>query len=139
LQVSNNATVGGALGVTGNTSTGSLGVTGASTFASTAQTGSQSLPLPAAKTGTAYTVATTDCSLILQPSGTFTLTLPAASANTGRVIRLKLVAAFAVNSASANIVQLIGGTATAVIMVATSGKFCLLQSDGTAWQIMQAN
>jgi hypothetical protein len=121
--------------------TGAHSYSGAVTFSGGLNcTGSQSLTLPAAaKTGTAYTVAATDCSLILNPTGTFTLTLPAASANTGRVIRLKLIAAFAVNSASANIVQLIGGTATAAIMPATSGKFCLLQSDGTNWQLMQAN
>ena len=139
LQVSNNMTVGGAFAVTGNAAVGSLGVTGASTFASTTQTGSQSLPLPAAKTGAAYTVAATDCSLVLTPTGTFTLTLPAASSSAGRIIRLKSTAAFAVNSASANIVQLVGGAATAAIMTATAGKTCMLQSDGTNWQIMTAN
>lgn len=101
--------------------------------------GSASFPLPAAKTGTAYTVAATDCSLVLAPTGTFTLTLPAASSSAGRIIRLKLTAAFAVNSASSNIVQLVGGAATAAIMPATTGKFCLLQSDGTSWQLMEAN
>ena len=139
LQVSNNMTVGGAFAVTGNAAVGSLGVTGAATLASTTQTGSQSLPLPAAKTGTAYTVAATDCSLVLTPTGTFTLTLPAASSSAGRIIRLKSTAAFAVNSASANIVQLVGGAATAAIMTATAGKTCMLQSDGTNWQLMQAN
>ena len=77
--------------------------------------------------------------MVLTPTGTFTLTLPAASSSAGRIIRLKLTAAFAVNSASANIVQLTGGAATAAIMIATSGKTCMLQSDGTNWQIMTAN
>jgi hypothetical protein len=49
------------------------------------------------------------------------------------------MAAFAVNSAVANVVQLAGGAATSAILAATAGKWCVLQSDGTAWQIMSAN
>ena len=95
---------------------------------------------PALKSGTAYTLAATDFSLLLNPSATFTLTLPSPTGvNQGRLLFLKLVAAFAVNSASSNIVQLAGGAATAAIMAATAGKFCVLQSDGANWQIMQAN
>jgi hypothetical protein len=52
---------------------------------------------------------------------------------------LKLVAAFAVTSASSNVVPMIGGAASNAIMPATAGKYCQLQSDGTAWQIMMAN
>ena len=117
----------------GGASAGSIGSAG------WAQTVAELKPLPAAKTGTSYTVAATDCSLVLTPTGTFTLTLPAASSSAGRIIRLKNTAAFAINSASSNIVQLIGGAATAAIMPATAGKFCMLQSDGTAWQLMEAN
>lgn len=95
--------------------------------------------LGAAKTGTAYTVAATDQSLIIQPSAAFTLTLPAASSNSGRILRLKSVAAFAVASASANVVPLAGGSATTAILAATAGKWALLQSDATSWHIMGAN
>jgi hypothetical protein len=91
-------------------------------------------------TGTTYSLSTSDSSLVLNPSGTFTLTLGTASAgNTGRTIWLKLVAAFAVNSAAANVVPVIGGSPTTAILSATAGKWCVLQSDGTNWQIMQAN
>ena len=90
--------------------------------------------------GTAYTIAATDSSLVLNPTGTFTLTLGSATAgNTGRIIWLKLIAAFAVNSAAANVVPVTGGAATAAILPATAGKWCVLQSDGTSWQIMMAN
>lgn len=92
----------------------------------------------ATQTGTAYTVAVGDYSLILQPSAAFTLTLPAA-APAGRLINLKLIAAFAVNSSSANVVPLAGGAAGTAILPATAGKYCMLQSDGTSWQIMRAN
>jgi hypothetical protein len=95
--------------------------------------------VPAAKTTATYTVAATDTSLLLAPAATMTLTLPAASAFSGRQLILKLTTAFAVNSATANVVPLAGGAATAAIMIATAGKFCLLQSDGTNWQIMLAN
>ena len=93
----------------------------------------------AAKTGASYSVSANDTSLILAPTGTFTLTLPAASSSGGRLLFLKLTAAFAVNSASANVVPLAGGAATTAIMSATAGSFCQLQSDGTNWQIMNAN
>ena len=90
--------------------------------------------------GTSYALAVTDSSLVLNPSGTFTLTLgPATGGNTGRTIWLKLIAAFAVNSATANVVPVTGGAAATAILSATAGKWCVLQSDGTSWQIMQAN
>ena len=91
-------------------------------------------------TGTAYTLAATDSTLVLTPTGTFTLTLGTATAgNTGRIVSLKSTAAFAVNSNANNIVQLTGGASTNAIFPATAGKWCVLQSDGTNWQIMQAN
>jgi hypothetical protein len=99
----------------------------------------QILSLPAARGGTSYTVAATDRSLILAPTGTFTLTLPTASTSAGRIIVLKLTAAFAVNSAASNVVPMAGGSAIAAILVATAGKYAELQSDGTNWQIMSAN
>jgi hypothetical protein len=108
------------------------------TISGTVQAGAVATSLPAAKTGAAYSVGATDAALILQPSGTFTLTLPAA-APAGRLLNLKLIAAFAVNSASANVVPLAGGAAAAPILPATAGKYASLQSDGTNWQIMAAN
>ena len=90
-------------------------------------------------TGTTYSLAATDSSLVLTPTGTFTLTLgTAAAGNTGRIVSLKSTAAFAVNSNTNNIVQLTGGASTNAIFPATAGKWCVLQSDGAAWQIMQA-
>ena len=93
----------------------------------------------AAKTAATYTVAAADASLILAPTAAMTLTLPAAATFPGRMLWLKLVTAFAVNSATANVVPIAGGAVAAAIMPATAGKYCLLQSDGTNWQLMQAN
>ena len=102
--------------------------------------GSFCLPPPTIKTGTAYTVATGEYSLILNPTGAFTITLPNAGAyNNGRTLVLKLIAAFTVNSNGNVVVPLAGGVAGNIIMPATVGKWCILTSDGTNWQIMAAN
>jgi hypothetical protein len=91
------------------------------------------------RAATAVTHATTDDTLVMAPSATCTLNLLAAATYPGRMLRLKLTSAFAVNSATANVVPLIGGTATAAILAATIGKYATLQSDGTKWQIIEAN
>jgi hypothetical protein len=57
----------------------------------------------------------------------------------GNILRLKTTAAFAVNSASSNVVPLTGGAAGTAILAATAGKWCELVYDGTNWVIMAAN
>ena len=52
---------------------------------------------------------------------------------------LNLIAAFAVTSATANVIPLAGGAATTALMSASAGKYCMLQSDATNWQIIMAN
>ena len=91
-------------------------------------------------TGTAYSLAATDSSLVLTPTGTFTLTPgPASGGNVNRSFYVKSTAAFAVNSNAPNIVQLTGGSSTTAILPATAGKWAWLQSDGSNWQIMASN
>jgi hypothetical protein len=98
------------------------------------------LPPPTVKTGTAYTLGAADYSLILNPSGAFVLTLPGAGGfNNGRTVVLKLIAAFAVTGGGSYIVPLAGGSPTNAILPATIGKWCILTSDGSNWQIMAAN
>jgi hypothetical protein len=126
---------GGATIAGGETITGGLTVsTGATTL-----NGLLATHLPAAVTATSYTIAGSDVSLVLAPTGTMTLSMPTASGSSGRLLFLKLTTAFAVNSAVSNVTPLAGGTASSAIMPATAGKYCMLQSDGTTWQIMQAN
>ena len=98
-------------------------------------------PAPATKTVnyTADSAGAKDASIIFNGSGSLTLTLPTASANTGRVIRVKTIAAFTVISASSNVVPLAGGAASTAILAATAGKWADLQSDGTNWIIMASN
>ena len=91
-------------------------------------------------TGTSYTLAVTDSSLVITPTGTFTLTLGTPTlSNTGRIVWIKSMAAFAINAAVASVMPLTGPPAATAILPATAGKWCVLQSDGTYWQIMQAN
>jgi|SRR5215472_3038622 len=90
-----------------------------------------------AKSGTSYSVAAADCSLVITPTAAFTITLGTATA--GRVLNLLNQAAFAISSATANVVPLAGGSAATTLLAATAGKFCTLQGNGTNWQIMNAN
>jgi hypothetical protein len=101
----------------------------------------KALSLPAvgaAITATTYTVADTDQSLIFGGSATCTVTLPDPTTNAGRFIRMVNRAAYTVVSASSNVVPLTGGSASTAILAATAGKWALLESDGTNWQITQA-
>ena len=93
---------------------------------------------PVTKTG-AFTVGIAENWLICNGTASITVTLPTASAWTGREIMLKTIAAFTVVSASSNVVPLAGGAAATAILAATAGKFATLVSDGTNWIIMQAN
>lgn len=84
-------------------------------------------------------LAATDSSIICSGSGTIALTLPAASALAGKIIRVRTVTNQAVNSASSNVVPLAGGSASTGILTNTAGKWADLQSDGTNWTIMASN
>lgn len=94
---------------------------------------------PVSTTASAYTVALTDASILFVTTATHTLTLPAAASFPGRQLSLKNLAAFAINSASSNVVPLASVSAGTAILAATAGKWATLQSDGTNWQIMAGN
>lgn len=95
--------------------------------------------IPTTLTGTSGSVGGNDSSMTINASGSFTLTLPAASGNSGRVISLRSIAAQTVASASSNVVPLAGGAAGTALLSASAGKWATLQSDGTNWLIMAAN
>jgi hypothetical protein len=85
-----------------------------------------------------YTVQGTDNYIIFNRFGTVTVTLPSASNFNGRLIYLKTIQGNVISN-SPNVVPLIGGSAGQAILDATAGKWCTLLSDGTNWNIMQAN
>ena len=94
---------------------------------------------PVTITFATYTLVSTDVNLIANRAGTITLTLPVASANSGRTILIKTIQNQSVVSASSNVVPLAGGAAGTAILAATAGKYAQLISDGTNWIIMQGN
>lgn len=96
-------------------------------------------PASVTMTGTSGTVAATTSALIINASGGFTLTLPAAASYPGRWLTVKSIAAQTIISASSNVVPLAGGAAGTALLSNTAGKWATLQSDGTSWIIMASN
>jgi hypothetical protein len=85
-----------------------------------------------------FTVAATDVWLINNKSGsTCTVTLPAASSWTGRVLRFQNYQVQTLVSASSNVVPLAGGAAGTSILLASSGDSATLVSDGSNWLMTQ--
>ena len=72
-------------------------------------------------------------------SGTCTLTLPAPSTNTGRILNIVVQSAQQVVSASSNVTKITDGTLTTAILPATAGKWAQLWCDGTYWNIIATN
>lgn len=90
-------------------------------------------------TGATYTVLTTDTHIIANRAGTITVTLPAAASFTGRELSIRTIQAQTVVSNASDTVPLVGGAAGTAILAATAGKWALLVSDGTNWQIQSGN
>lgn len=85
-----------------------------------------------------YTVTATDVFVINNKSGsTQTITLPAPSTNTGRVLTIQNYQAQTVVSASSNVVPQGGGSAGTAILAASTGDSAILVSNGTNWVMMQ--
>jgi hypothetical protein len=84
-----------------------------------------------------FTLADTEGWIINNKSGsTCTVTLPAASAWSGRAVTFKNLQTQTVVSASSNVVPLIGGAAGTAILPLIVGSWATLVSDGTNWVIM---
>ncbi len=101
--------------------------------------GSFAGPVPVTVT-TDYTVAANVLFVISNRAATNTLTLPTPASNAGRLLFVSNIGgAFAVNSASANVVPRAGGTAAASILPASDGAWAMLVCDGTNWIIMASS
>lgn len=90
------------------------------------------------KTGN-YSAAIGDRALVFNGSGSITLTLLPPGTWPGLEILVKTIAAQTVVSASANVISLDGSTTSTAILSATAGKWALLKSNGTNWEIMASN
>ena len=96
------------------------------------------LPVPTLKTAD-FTVADNELWLINNKSGsTCTVTLPTASAWSGRTVTFQNYQAQLLISASADVVPQGGGTAQTGILLNIAGNWATLVSNGTNWVIMQA-
>lgn len=93
---------------------------------------------PVIKT-TSFTLGATENFVVCNGAGAITVTFPTASANAGRVVMIKTIAAQAVNSASANVKPIDSNTAGTAIITGTAGKWAILVCDGTNWVEMAAN
>ena len=92
---------------------------------------------PVTKTAN-FSVASGETWIINNKSGSScTATLPAASSNTGRVLRFQNYQAQTLVSASSNVVPLVGGSAGTAILAAVAGDTATLVSDGTNWIMTQ--
>ena len=85
-----------------------------------------------------FTVADNETWLINNKSGsTCTVTLPTASAWSGRYLTFKNMQAQTLMSASSNVVPIDSTSAGTAILLAVVGNWATMVSDGTNWVIMQ--
>jgi len=85
-----------------------------------------------------FTVADNETWIINNKSGsTCTVTLPTASAWSGRYLTFKNLQAQTLVSASSNVVLIDGTVAGTAILLAVVGNWATMVSDGTNWVIMQ--
>jgi hypothetical protein len=111
--------------------------TGLSFIAGTLAATASAASAPVTQTAN-FTVAATDVWSINNKSGsTCTVTLPAPSTNTGRVLYFQNYQAQTLVSASSNVVPLAGGAAATSILLASTGDSATLVSDGTNWLMTQ--
>jgi hypothetical protein len=97
------------------------------------------ISLPAVAVTADYTVLSTDYRVVVTPTATLTLTLPSAVTFAGKVLKILNRGAFAINSASSNIVPLAGGALTTAILPATAGKWVELHAISNQWSIVEGN
>ena len=87
-------------------------------------------------TASTHTVGTADTFVVYNTTATCTVTLPAPASFTGRVLYLKTIANFSINSASSNVKPISSNTAGTAILDPITTPFATLVSDGTNWVIM---
>ena len=120
------------------TGAGTVGIGTSTNLSTLTVNGSFASKSPSTVNAATYTVAATDGSLRFTTTNC-TVTLPAAVSFPGRILYLNTITANSVTSAASDVIPLGSNTAGTVILVATAGKFAMLQSDGTNWITMLAN
>lgn len=92
-------------------------------------------PIKVLNSGTTYTVAATDYTVVMTRTGagTFTVTLPAASTLPGRIFIVRKISGYLVNITSSGGYIDAAGTTTIPLAAANAKASAVLQSDGTNW------
>jgi hypothetical protein len=126
--------------VTGAITSASIATTGLITGAAVSVTGvlngtQLDLNAPVIKTAS-FTLADVENFIVCNGAGSITVTFPTASANTGRVVWIKTIAAQTVVSASSNVKPISTNTAGTAILAASAGAWAMLVCDGTDWVVM---
>jgi hypothetical protein len=111
-------------------------ITGAAVSVTGALNGTQlDLNAPVTKTAS-FTLADVENFVVCNGAGSITVTFPTASANSGRVVWIKTIAAQTVVSASSNVKPIGSNTAATAILAASAGAWAMLVCDGTDWIVM---
>lgn len=110
-------------------------ITSVGTLTTLSIAGTFSRGVPVTKTAS-FTLADTENWVICNGTASITVTLPAASAQSGRELTIKNLAAFTVVSATANIAPIGSATAGTAILPATVGAWVTLVSNGSVWVVM---
>lgn len=118
--------------------TGNMGIGSTTNLTKLTVNGPVAVASPTAVTASTYTVLAADAVIIFSTSATCTVTLPAAASYPGRILNVINRNAQAINSASSNVVSTTGTTST-TILSNTSGKWAILQSNGTNWLVLANN
>lgn len=114
--------------------------TGVAVFNAAPTINSLAMGFGATKTASFSLGATDDYIVCNGAAANVAITLPAANTCTGRAIHVKNISAtYTVISAASDVVPLAGGAAGTAILAATAGKWAIVVSNGTNWEIMAAN
>jgi hypothetical protein len=94
---------------------------------------------PVTVTAATSTIPAAPYTLICNGTATHTVTLPDPANYIGKIINIKTIGAYAVNSTGSNVSPINSVTPGTAVLAATAGKWAKLQSDENSWVIIEAN
>jgi hypothetical protein len=94
---------------------------------------------PIIVTDTTYTLFPKTTTVIFNPPSACTVTLPNPAVYFGKTYTFKNSGSYAIDNVTGSIVPLAGGSPTTSILSGSAGKYAVLQSNGTNWEIIQSN
>jgi hypothetical protein len=96
-------------------------------------------PPQATVTSTAYSMTANDFALVFKTTGPGRITMLSAAAWPGRELSVKNVAAFAIESASANVISRASTVASTGFLAGTVGAWAGFKSNGVEWETMRSS